>query len=140
MSSVDDYLETQVLTASPHRLHLLVVDGALRFAKRGLAALELGRWEDLFNALSRCRDCVSELLGGLQHEHAPEIAGRMRDLFLFVFRCLALADLEHDPQRLRDAIRILEMHRETWLALEEKLQREGGADVVPAPHSRSWLT
>ena len=40
MPAADQYLETQVLTAPPEQLHMLVVDGALRFARLGVQALK----------------------------------------------------------------------------------------------------
>ncbi|MDZ4689406.1 MAG: flagellar export chaperone FliS [Planctomycetaceae bacterium] len=141
MSQVAEYLESQVLTAGPHRLHLMVVDGAIRFARRGLEALDAHRWEDLFTALSRSRDCVAELLGGLDADQSPDLAARLKALFAFVYRNLALADTERNAQRIRDAIRILEIHRETWLELGEQLIRESApGPSVPTPHARSWTT
>jgi flagellin-specific chaperone FliS len=47
MTTAAEYLEAQVLTASPHRLHLLVVDGAIRFARQAQAALLDRKWEQL---------------------------------------------------------------------------------------------
>lgn len=145
MSIAAEYLETQVLTASPYRLHLMVIDAALRHARQGLEALNSGKWEQLDRSLSRCRDCVSELLGGLRPETAPELIEPMRALFLYVYRSIATGDLERDPDRIRGAMRVLLKHRETWIELGEKLNAtpEGTAalqpaSVVPAPHARSW--
>jgi flagellar secretion chaperone FliS len=141
VSQVAEYLEAQVLTASPHRLHLMVVDGAIRFARRAEAALEARRWEELDVAMSRSRDCVAELFGGLDAERSPDLADQLKALFTFVYRNLVLADSERSVQRIRDAVRILEMHRETWIELGEKLTKESAGDSsVPTPHARSWTT
>ncbi len=139
MESVREYLETQVLTASPHRLHLMVVDGALRFARRGLQALELQDWESLEASLSRSRDCVTELIAGLRAEASEELIASLKSLFAYVFRNLAIADPERDPQLIRDAIRVLELHRETWIVLGERLS-DTPASQIPSPHATSWMT
>ena len=139
MESMREYLETQVLTATPYRLHLMVVDGALRFARTGLSAMESGDWETLDLALSRSRDCVSELLSGLRSETPSDLVDSVKSLFAFVYRSLALADPERNPQRIADAIRVLEMHRETWIELGEQLGRPTDENI-PAPHARSWTT
>jgi flagellar protein FliS len=145
VSIAAEYLETQVFTASPYRLHLMVIDAALRHARQGLEALNSGRWEMLDRSLSRCRDCVSELVGGLRPEAAPELIEPMRELFLFVYRSIAMGDLERDPDLIRGAMRVLLKHRETWVELGEKLiaAPAGSAamptsSAVPAPHGRSW--
>lgn len=141
MSYAAEYLESQVMTAGPHRLHLLVVDGAIRFARRASEALDGQRWDELDGALSRSRDCVAELLGGLDFDQAPDLADRLKALFTFVYRNLALADTERSHRRIRDALRILEIHRETWLELGESLAKAAAGDhIVPTPHARSWTT
>ncbi len=145
MPAVDDYLENQVLTASPHRLHLLVVEGAIRFARRGQSEMQAERWEAMDQALGRSRDCVTELIGGLDVNAWPPMAEQLKSLFVFIYRNLALAELERNPQRIEDACRLLQLHRETWLELGVTLQSTPVAalsDKIPAPHStsRSWVT
>ena len=149
MSLSLEYLDNDVLTASPHRLHLLVVDGVIRFAGQGKLALEQGRWEDLDRALMRARSCLTELSGGVNDAHAPQLAEQVRTLFLFIYRSLVVAELERNPGRIDDAIRLLKIHRETWVELGLKLQAGQAAagpapsSRVPEPHlqtSRSWVT
>lgn len=153
MAAVDEYLENQILTASPHQLHLMVVDGAIRFARQGLAALEEQRWEALGKTLNRARDCVTELIGGINVHQGPEVADHTKTIFLFVYRVLVVAELERKPEQIDDAIRLLHMHRETWVELGQKLKAGSVAaaqpnaaprhPVVPEPHltaSRSWST
>lgn len=146
MQQAANYLENQVLTASPHRLHLIVIESALRQARRGLEALEQQDWETTFQALSRSRDCMSELIGGLRPDEAPELVSPTKELFVFVYRNLAKADFERDPQLIRDAIRILEIHRETWIELGLQLgggqpaQRARGAADDEVTTGRSWTT
>jgi flagellar protein FliS len=134
-----EYLEAQVMTAPPYRLHLLLVEGAIRFLRRGLEALEQERWEEMDAALARARECVAELIGGLAPHQADDLVDRVKSLFAFVYRSVTLGDLQHHPERLRDALRILELHRETWLELAERLQAESKPSAVPSPHTRSWV-
>lgn len=123
MSTVANaYRETQVLTASPERLHLMVIDAAIRFARQAMAAMEKNDIEGGFHALNRSRDCVNEMLTGIATDPNPGLADRLRGLFVFVLQNLARADLLRDPQLIRDALAILETHRQTWLKLIEKVQ------------------
>ena len=133
-----DYLETQVLTASPHRLHLMVVDGALRHAARATEALEAGDYESAHFALNKSREFVIELVSGLDPGPAPELADRLKNLFLFIYRNLAEADRRRDPRLVRDARKILEMHRETWLEVGRVQESTVAAEVSES--GRSWIT
>lgn len=150
MSLAAEYLETQVMTASPHRLHLMVVDAALRHTRRGLDTLAAQEWEELDRCLGKARECVSELIAGLNPETSPELIESFQGLFGFVYRSLTLGDLERNPQALRDAMRILLLHRDNWVALGERLIEEATTEsasgvasfaqpsTVPPPHGRSW--
>lgn len=120
----DEYLETHVMTASSEKLHLMVVDGALRFSHQAVGALESRNFATAHESLNRARSCIDELVMAVQTDHNPELAERVKALFVYVHRNLVLADLEHDPQRVRDAIRILTMHRETWVELMDRLRQE----------------
>jgi flagellar protein FliS len=123
MSTVANaYLETQVLTASPERLHLLVTDAAIRFARQAIAANDSKDIESAFVALNRSRGCVNEILTGISTDPNPELAERLRGLFVFVQQNLARADVSRDSQLIRDALAILESHRQTWLELIDSLQ------------------
>lgn len=128
-----DYLENQVLTASPYRLHLLTVDGAIRFARLAIQHHEAARWSDMHEALNRSRACVAELISGVRTETAPEIGVRMKQLFAFVYRSLALADPERSREKILDAVGVLQTHRETWLEVGLKLAQEQSAKQSAAP-------
>src|SRR5260370_1419001 len=115
------YLESQALTASPERLHLMVVDAAIRFARKGEAALEEKNYEAAYFALDRSRSCVGELLGGISPDPNPELADSLKALFVFVHASLTRADVERDPEPVLDPLAIPEPHRHPHLALMKPL-------------------
>jgi flagellar protein FliS len=142
MTVADSYLSTQVLTASPYRLHLMVVEGAIQFGSLGASALENGEVETAHLALSKSRDFVTELLGGLNEEYDPQLAARMKQLFFFAYVNLVEGESERDPKKVRDALLVLTRHHETWLELAAHLKPSApGADSSqsgsPAPQ-RAW--
>ena len=128
-NAADEYLYTQVMTAPAERLHLMVIDAALRFARQGADALRNGDFEMSFAALNRSRACVQEMVMAVNSEPNPELASQFKSLLAFVYRNLALADHHHDVVRVEDAVRILEIHRETWLELLETVTPQ----AAPAP-------
>lgn len=142
-AAADAYLESRILTAAPYQLHLLVVEAALRHARKAREALEERDFEVSYFGLTKARECVDELIFGLNNDPIPDLSEGMKQLFLFVHRSLRMADLTHDPALIADAIRILEMHRDNWvLAIERaSLERAAAAPaqavapVSPAPAS-----
>ena len=137
----NSYRETEVMTASPERLHLMVVEAAVRFARQGEAALRVKDYDVSYHALSQCRSCVSEIIGGISNDPNPELAERLKALFAFAYRNLVQADLLHDPQPACEVLKILEAHRQTWLELMARLQQEQAENrrpVVGETAATSW--
>lgn len=116
----DAYLEAEVRTATPQRLRLMLIDGALRFGRKAL-----DRWGDgqqsaeSYEALARCRSIVAELAGSIRVDQP--LAKQVQDIQLFLFRQLAEAPTHNDPDRLRRVIEVLEVERETWRQLCEQM-------------------
>lgn len=123
----DVYLEAQVRTATPQRLRLMLIEGALRFARQSLALWDDERQREArFDALARCRNIVSELYATIKTEGFP-VAAQVKAIYLFLFQQLANASLAKDPEKVRDVVGVLEAERETWQQLCEIMPE-------PPPH------
>ncbi len=126
-----EYLRTQVMTASPAKLRLMLLDGALKFANQALMGYESKDLEASSSAASQCRDIVIELATGLNTEADPQLAERMQSVFMFIYRELVEVSFTRDIARLGKAIELLEYERETWALVMERAgggAGEGGQD------------
>src|SRR4051794_36295639 len=103
-SARDAYLETQINTATPQRLRLMLIDGALRRARAAIAAFDSGRVDEGKAAVGHCRDIVSELIAGLSPEKSP-LAGQVLSIYMYLLATLVESQFTRDTQRLADAIR-----------------------------------
>jgi flagellar protein FliS len=128
-----DYLSTGILTSPPQKLHLLLLEGAVRFVRRTELAWENGSLEEGYQYLERARAIVGELLAGIKKEVCPELTEYVAALYRFVYTALAEAGLTQNVARLREAARILEMDRDTW---REVCQILGGQ----APNSQADIS
>ena len=120
------YLQTQVLTATPQRLRLMLIEAALRDADLTAERWANGQDEPALEALIRCRDVVSELIAGIRPDASP-LAQKVLGLYLFLFQALTEAQLSHDRQKLATVRRVLLGERETWQQVCREL-----ADSPPA--------
>jgi len=140
MSFATEYRESKVLTATPHQLHLMVVDGAIRFATAAEAALQSRDFKLAETHLARSNECVASLIAGLEPSRQPDLIDRMKSVFVFVQRTLAEADRRHDPRPIPDALAVLRLHRQTWVALGEKLAQETVANQPVSASGFSWTS
>jgi len=130
------YLESKVLTAPPHRLHLMLIEGAIRFGRQADAALQQGDATAAAGPLLRVIDILGEMLAAVR-EKKTELNQRLADVYLWVFCKVSEAKINSDAAALAEALRILEFERETWQMVCEKF---GGAaaSLPPAPHARKF--
>jgi flagellar secretion chaperone FliS len=112
----DLYLETEVTTATPQRLRLMLIEEALRQARRALDASARDEREEAAQATTRCRDLVSELLAGVQPEQAA-VAKEVLRVYLFVYSTLMEVEFGGDYGRLEEIALVLAEEQGTWQAV-----------------------
>jgi flagellar protein FliS len=112
-SARESYLEAQILTATPQKLRLLLIEGALRFARQALRNWEQADNEHACDAIARCRGIISELLASIRPD-SSELTQRVTGLYLFLFRQLTEAQLRRQVNLVEEVIQILEIEHETW--------------------------
>ena len=105
-----------VAAADPHRLILLLLDGALSRIAQARACNERAQRHDRNRHLERAVAMVGELRASLDLTQGP-LARNLDDLYEFVSRQLLLGQLSNDPQMLGGAASILQEIRMAWAAL-----------------------
>jgi flagellar protein FliS len=114
------YFETQVHTATPQKLRLMLIEGALRHARRTLDQWREGAADRGYASLVAARDIVGELIAGIRAAESP-LAARVNQLYVYLFSALTEAQQTRDQALLAGVIRALEEDRETWRQLCERL-------------------
>jgi len=136
VSARENYLATEVLTAPPQKLQLLLIDGAIRFIEQGRQFWQAGEREKGFEAVLRAQEIVSEMLGGLNREVNPKLVDQVAAVYVYMFRTLVDANISGDVAKLDDVLRVLRVERGTWQAVCEKLatDQSGTHSPIHAPH------
>ena len=120
-SARDAYFETEVMTATPQKRQLMLLEGAIRLIERTRQHWTAQQDFEACETLLRAQQIITELLSSLNHEVAPELTRKVASLYLFAFRRLIDANLHRDEQRLDEALSVLEPQREAWQGVCEKL-------------------
>ena len=80
----DEYLRTKVMTASPHQLHLMVIDEMLKHSRNALKAIDAADFETSHTETARAREYCGEVLAGIHDDQSPDLAANVKDYFLHV--------------------------------------------------------
>ncbi len=126
----EKYIEHEVLSAPPQKLQLLLLEGAIRNAARA-KQVWVENWAEAGEAIIRAQEIVAQLLAGLSPDRRPPLVRRVAGIYTFIFRSLAVAHLQKNQKSLDEAIRILEIERETWRQMCETL---GSTFAMAGPH------
>lgn len=126
------YLRTKVLTASPQELRLMLYDGAIKFCRQAVAALEKSDWETMYNGLLRAKKIILELQSSLKPEVAPELCDRLAALYHYMYRRLVDGNLERDAAAINEVIDLLGYERETWVMVMKKLAHGESDEMADA--------
>jgi flagellar protein FliS len=134
-SARESYLVTEIMTATPQKLQLLLIEAAIRSAQRARQKWQEEDCEQACEALIHAQEIVGELLAALDRELNAELVKKMAAIYLFVFRSLMEANSQRDQQKLNDAIKVLEVERQTWQMVCEKLGGRSESHALAAADS-----
>lgn len=132
-ANANAYLRTKVMTASPEELRLMLLDGAIKFARQGREGLVKKDFEQVFNGLSQCRNIITELIVTIRPEPDPDLADKIRSLYAFIYSQLIEASISKSMTHCDEAIRLLEYERETWVLLMKKVADERASGDLGRP-------
>jgi flagellar protein FliS len=129
----NEYLRNAVMTASPEQLHLMLYDGAIRFARQGVEGIKAKNYEMVYNGFNRAEKIVLEMLNSLNYDIDRALCERMAGLYTFIYRKLVEASTQRNVEIAEEAIGLLEYQRETWVMLIDKLNQERASQEGPQP-------
>lgn len=128
----DAYFATQVNTATPQRLRLMLIEGALRQAQAAQAAWQAAQAEQAAEALIRCRDIISELLSGISPGDTPVVRQTL-GIYAYLFSAVTEVQQSRDVHQLAGIIRVLNEERQTWQEVCLELPHRVVAAEAPEP-------
>ncbi|MGD9632288.1 MAG: flagellar export chaperone FliS [Pirellulales bacterium] len=133
------YLESKILTAPSHRLHLMLIEGAIRKGREAEAALRRGDVLAADAPAMRLIDIVSEMLVGVR-QNKSQLNEQIAELYVFMFRLAGEAKVNDDADKLVELLKLLEFERQTWQQVCDKLGGEAAPTAPPRAPIASSLT
>ncbi|MBZ5874849.1 MULTISPECIES: flagellar export chaperone FliS [Chromohalobacter] len=108
-------VESGVMSASPHRLIVMLFDGAQAAIRAAKLHMEDGNIAAKGQSISKAMDIVNNgLAAALDREQGGELAERLESLYDYVVRLLMKANRHNDQAALDEAARLLEDIGSAW--------------------------
>jgi flagellar protein FliS len=127
MDAIDSYKETQIKTATPGKLVVMLYEGAVKFINLALElmAKKHAGFEKVSNFIIKAQDIVTELMVSLDFEKGGQIAKNLFGLYLYMNRRLIEANIQKDSVILTEIKKLLTELRAAWIQASQKAQNEG---------------
>jgi flagellar protein FliS len=109
------YGAVKVTTANPGQILVMLYDGLLRFLREASDAMTARQRGRCGERISRSMAIVRQLLSDLDPTYAPELCQNLRALYLFCIQHLLSANIEQNPAKVEDVIRVLTPLRDAWV-------------------------
>jgi flagellar protein FliS len=112
-----------VADGDPHRLVLMLMDGALERMALARGYMERGQIAKKAQALYQCANIVNELRGALNLAAGGALALNLRDLYDYLLRQLLQANVANDANCIKEVSALLGEIRGAWLAIGPEARR-----------------
>jgi flagellar protein FliS len=106
-----------VAGADPHRLVLMLMDGALERMAIARGYIERGQIAKKAQALHQCVNIVNELRGSLNPVQGGALAQNLGDLYDYMLRQLLRANVESDLNCIKEVASLMSEIRGAWVAI-----------------------
>ncbi|WP_017691982.1 flagellar export chaperone FliS [Paenibacillus polymyxa] len=110
-SPLQKYQQNQFQT-SPAQLLLMLYDGAIRFVKSGVSAIEESNFEKTNTNLCKAQAVIHELIAALNYDYP--VAKTLYSVYEYMIHCLIQANLKKDVKPAQEALSHLTELREAW--------------------------
>lgn len=125
------YKQTSVLSASKEQILLMLYEGAIKFTKLAILAVEENKIAEKGKNIIRAFDIIVELQATLDHKVGGELSKQLEQLYVFMIEQYTKANIKNEVEPLKVNLKILENLYEGWKQAVEKIKQEneqkGGA-------------
>jgi flagellar secretion chaperone FliS len=113
-------VETMIEQASPHKLVLMLFEGAIKSTNQAMLHLQNGAIADKGMAISRTIRIIEDgLMASLDVEHGGAIATQLQSLYDYMLRRLLTASLRNDIAALQEVAKLLGELRDAWGSMDQ---------------------
>ncbi|WP_415062213.1 flagellar export chaperone FliS [Bdellovibrio sp.] len=118
------YKTTSVQSASREKILLMLYEGAIKFTKLAIKAIEEKKIADRGMNIGRAFDIIMELNNTLDHKVGGDVAVQLEQLYMFMMEQYTKANISGAVEPLQANLKLLNTLYDGWVQAVEKLKTE----------------
>lgn len=116
-------LETGVVAASPHKLIVMLFEGAITAVNAALVQMKDDQFEQKGKSISKAVRIIEEgMRASLDKKAGGEIAANLDALYVYIVQCLLQGNLRNNPAQVEEALGLLCDLKASWDAIGTTVQ------------------
>ena len=108
------YQQTQVQTASPEKILIMLYDGAIQFLNKAKIGIDNMNIEETHNNIVSAQRIISEFMNTLDMKAGGELAKNLYNLYEYLHYRLVQANVKKDPVMVDEVLGHLKDLKQTW--------------------------
>jgi flagellar protein FliS len=134
------YQKTQIETASPEKILIMLYDGAIQFLNKAKVGIGNSNIEETHNNIIGAQRIIAEFMNTLDIENGGDVAKNLYSLYEYLHYRLIQANIKKDVEIIEEVLVHLKDLKNTWeqairIAAQEKAkledkQEENSANIV----------
>lgn len=123
------YQQTQVQTASPEKLLIMLYDGAIQFLNKANLAIQNNNIQESHNNIIGAQKIIAEFMNTLDVNKGGDVAKNLYNLYEYMHYRLVQANIKKDSTIINEVLGYLKDLKQTWeeaikIASKEKTQQD----------------
>ena len=118
------YQQTQIQTATPEKLLIMLYNGAINFLNKSKVYLEQRDYAQTNTFLMKAQAIITEFMNTIDWEPNPEFAQNLYNLYEFMNYTLVQANIHKDTEKIDVVIDLLKTLKSAWEEAAIKVAKE----------------
>ncbi len=125
------YKQTSVLSASREQILIMLYEGAIKFTKLAIQAVEQKKIAERGQNIIKAFDIILELNATLDHKVGGELPQQLESLYLYMMDQYTKANITGTAEPLHSCLKVLENLHDGWKQAIDQMKKtneqKGGA-------------
>ena len=136
-NGIQSYRKTNVITADPKRLVLMLYEGAIESLKLAKDKMVNEEFEAKSKAIIKAQNIINELLCSLDFEKGGRIATNLDSLYNYMLRKIMHADLSRDISAIDEVLGMLDELHSAWKTIFSQQNQKPASESIRFVENKS---
>jgi len=126
------YQQSQIQTASPEKILIMLYDGAIQFLNKAVKAIEEKNIQESHNNIIGAQRIITEFMNTLDVDAGGDVCKNLYSLYEYLHYRLVQANISKSTDMVEEVLRHLKELKQTWeeaIKIANKEKEEGQADT-----------